>query len=342
MTQAESGRAIFAFASQAAVDALLVDPGITEFVTQREFLLVVGLDAITNRQTLERLRHLEQQSAHLTVRVFWNRTDGLFHPKIAHFRRRDGAHILIVGSGNLTPGGLRHNIEAYSVLRTGPRERLNLAAWDDFLNGHQLDIRPIDDAALERAGQNILRGGRRRRDVEPDVTPPVEEGGPSGEGAPDGHADRILVAQVPAAAGRWHQVHFNADVVAEFFRIQRNTSQRLFLRERRPSGEVVTEQPRPLVLSPVNLNPKIELGARTGEDYPDGGRPIVVFRERGLRQCDYLMLMPGESGYMQMRDLTRSLPKVGRGVPRVITDGDTLRTAWPGCPLLLPEPGAIS
>lgn len=336
--QAASWRGIFAFASRNGVDVLLLDPAVTEFLGRGTLSLIVGLDAVTNRPTLERLRELEAAFASLSVQVFWNRTTGLFHPKISHVQYRDGRQCVIVGSGNLTPGGLRENFEAYSVLRTSPDDGVDLGSWDRFLAEHADDIRAIDDEALERAARNIARGGgRRRRDVEPDIVAAEEEEaagveGPEAEGAPI--EGRVLVAQVPAAGGRWHQVHFNREVVERFFRVQPNSTQRVYLQERLNTGELGEQEVRPCVYSETNRNHKIELGSHAGADYPAAGRPVAVFRETQARAFEYMMLMPGDPGHDELIRLTEQLETVGPGLPRVMTDTATVRAAWPDCPLV--------
>jgi hypothetical protein len=85
MHGANAGKGIFAFASRDGVDSLILDEAVTTFLGQASFDLIVGIDAVTNRATLERLLELEAEYPSLKVRVFWNRTQGLFHPKIARF-----------------------------------------------------------------------------------------------------------------------------------------------------------------------------------------------------------------------------------------------------------------
>lgn len=249
LATAESWRGIFAFASRDGVDSLFLDPVTLAFLERGECSLVIGIDAVTNRGTLERLQELENNNQRLEIRVFWNPTAGLFHPKICHFRHAGGQQTVIVGSGNLTPGGMRNNFEAFSVLRTAAQERLDLSSWDDFLAAHQNALSRIDDAALERAGRNFVRGGKRRaRVVEADVIDqPVPPATPS---------SRVLVAQIPGAGGRWNQAHFNRAVVDQFFRIEPHSAQRVFLRQRRADGSLGPEEVRPLVLSGANLNQK--------------------------------------------------------------------------------------
>ena len=195
---------------------------------------------------------------------------------------------------------------------------------------HNANIRPIDEEALERAAQNIVRGGRRRRDVEPDVTTEEEE---DEESAAEPVVDRVLVAQLPEAGGRWRQAHLNRDVIDQFFQAQPNTTQRVFLTAWE-AGALAPQEVRPVIYSNTNKNMKIELGARRGVAYPTGTPPIAIFREVQVRTFRYMIVMPGEPGYQEMLGLTQTLPRLGRGLPRVPTDVNIVRAAWPACPLI--------
>ena len=44
--------------------------------------------------------------------------------------------------------------------------------------------------------------------------------------------------------------------------------------------------------------------------------------------------MPGEPGYAEMFALTETLPAVGHGLPRVITDSAVVSGAWATSPLI--------
>ena len=335
---AQSCTGIFAFASRAGVDSLISDPETQKFLGESTMSLLVGIDAVTNRRTLERLQELELEHERLSVQVFWNPTDTLFHPKVARFEYTDGRRAMIVGSGNLTPGGLRQNFEAFSVVRAAANENLDLSSWDRFLAGHVGDIRAIDEAALNRAARNVMRG-RRRRDVEPEPGAPAVPEPSAAEPAPDvelpvGRTDRFLVARVPKAGGRWHQVHFNIAVVNEFFRVQHGTTQRVYQVECRQDGTFADQEVRPCVYSEANKNLKIEIASHHGDPYPDGGPPIAVYRELQARSFAYMLLMPGDPGYDAMFELTEALPTVGQGLRRVIMDSDRIRGVWPASPLI--------
>lgn len=335
-TEAATWRGMYAFATRGGVDQLIEDPVVHEFMNRGGAIdLIVGIDAVTNRQTLERLQELEARHAEFRPRVFWNSSRGLFHPKISHFGYADGRKKLIVGSGNLTPGGLMHNFEGYSVISGGRRDRLDLSSLDAFLVRHAADIRPIDQEALERAALNVMRpvSGVPHPRV-PQPRPPAIRPAPVVPTVRATVLDRVLVAEVPDAGGRWSQSHLNAAVVQEFLRVTNLTTQRAYLTHVDAGGVRGEEKIRPVVYSTSNKNYKVEISAAKGKDYPTTGRPMLIFRERQVRCFDYMLLMPGDAGYTETVALSQALPRLGRGVRRSITDLPTLARAWPECPLL--------
>lgn len=333
--EAATWRGMYAFATRGGVDQLIEDPVVDDFMSRGgEIDLIVGIDAITNRQTLERLQELEARHRRFHPKVFWNTTRGLFHPKVSHFGYADGRNTLIVGSGNLTPGGLMHNFEGYSVISSDPCEALNLTSLDGFIARHAADIRSIDQEALERAALNVIvRAAATPRQQVP--SRPAAAAVPQIV-VPTGHAadiNRILVAQVPAAGGRWAQVHFNADIVGQYFRVTNVASQRVYLTRIEQAGLRGEEEVRPIVFSQSNKNHKIEIAAAKGLDYPDAP-PLLIFRERQVRSFDYVLVMPDEPAYVELFRLSQTLPTIGKGMRRAITDLATLERAWPTSPLL--------
>jgi hypothetical protein len=338
---ATAWQGMYAFATRGGVDQLVEDPVVQEFLGRGgEIDLIVGIDAITNRATLERLLDLAKKHAKLfRPRVFWNDSSGLFHPKISHFRFKDGHQTVIVGSGNLTPGGMQNNFEAYCVATAGPKAKLDLESLDAFLERQAANIREIDNAALERAALNVTKPIKTAKEKVPLPSPgkkPLASAKPK-EIPAKPIFDRFLIAQVPKAGDRWAQAHFNAKVIESFFRVTDVETQRVFLTPVDLAGVRGAETVRPVVYSEANKNYKIELSAAKGLDYPAEGPPVAVFRERKVRAFDYMLLMPDSAGYKPMFKLTETLEKVGRGLPRVITDSATVAKVWSTCPLLAPE-----
>ena len=320
---------MFAFASRSGVDSFIVDPEIRRFLRKSSMCLVVGIDAVTNRDALVRLQELEHSNERLNVRVFWNSTGALFHPKVARFRYPDGGQSMIVGSGNLTLGGLRQHFEAFSVMRVTADECLDTSSLDRFLADHHASLRPIDNEALERATRNIRHGPHRQSGIE------SEAPAPSGDvELPAGGTDRFLIAQIPKAGARWRQIHFNADVIEQFFRVRPDSTQRVYLVECRRNGSFAEQEVRPCVYSRTNMNYKIEIASHRGEPYPNAGRPVAVYRELQARSFAYMLLMPRDPGHKEMYTLTERLPKIGRGRPRAIANSTDIRDSWAACPLL--------
>lgn len=328
--EASAWQGIYAFATRGGVDKLIEDPVFHDFMRRGgEIDLVVGMDAITNQQALERMQELAARHRTFRPRVFWNEERGLFHPKISRFTYPNGRKKLIVGSGNLTPGGLMHNFEGYTVIAAGRRETLDISSLDAFLTRHADDIRPIDQEALDRCALNVGRPAA----VEPRVrvpTPRPRVARPAVAVA----LNRVLVAQVPAAGGRWSQVHFSGDIIEQYFRVTDVHVQRVYLTWIHADGTRGEEEVRPVIYSEVNKNHKIEIGAAKGKDYPAYGPPILLFRERQVRCFDYMLLVPADAAYAAVRKLSDELPTIGRGFRRAITNTATLAQAWPTCPLL--------
>lgn len=336
---ATAWQGMYAFATRGGVDQLVEDPVVQEFLARGgEIDLIVGIDAITNRATLERLLELAKKYAKLfRPRVFWNESSGLFHPKISHFQFKDGHQTVIVGSGNLTPGGMTHNFEAYCVATAQPKAKLDLSSLEAFLERQAANIREIDNAALERAALNVIKPIKTAK----------EKAAPTGKKqivfatpkltAVQPTFNRFLIAQVPKAGKRWAQGHFNAEVIKSFFRVTDLVTQRVFLTPVDLAGVHGSEAVRPVIYSKSNKNYKIELAAAKGLEYPEEGPPVAIFRERKVRAFDYILLMPDYAGYKPMLKLSKTLEKVGKGLPRVITDSGTVANVWNTCPLLAPE-----
>ncbi len=340
--KASDWRGLYAFATRDGVDHLIEDKVVHDLIDGGgEIDLVVGVDAVTNRATLERMQEFEQKYRGFRPKVFWNTHRGLFHPKISDFRLKGGGRMVIVGSGNLTPGGLMGNFEAYTVITAEQGDGVDFGAVEEFMERHGDGIKSIDEEVLERAARNIVRpivatrrlGARRGRVVRDTVGSHPAPG-----------FERVLVAQVPRAGNRWAQVHFNAEVIGDYFRLRRFETERVYLTHVLEDARRDEIEVRRCVFSAEsNRNHKIEIGAANDLPYPQDGRPLLVFRERRLRTCDYMLLMPGERGYGPLLDLSNRLPSPGKGLPRPVTDLVELGRAWSDCPLLYtPEAGEPS
>ncbi len=337
--QAREWRGLYAFATRDGIDQLIEDRIVQDMMSGGGRIgLVVGVDSVTNRVALERMQELEQSHRNFRASVFWNESAALFHPKVSDFVLDDGGRILIVGSGNLTPGGLRGNFEAYAVVRMERGEEVDVDAFGEFLERHAGRIRSIDEEVLERAAKNVVSPGPRTSGImATDILPRRRVGVTQARRTVARTTSRnaVLIAQVPKAGGRWGQVHFNAHVVREYFRLRSLETERVFLTGVSADATRGEVEARACVYSAgSNRNYKIEVGAAKGLAYPQSGRPVLIFVTRQLRVYDYMLVMPGDEGYGRILDLSERLPSPGRGLPRPITDVATLDRAWGDCPLL--------
>ena len=323
---ATRGLGVFAFATVTGVDLLLEHESIRALTTLGTFELVVGIDAITNRQTLERLSDIARNRKGLHPKVFWNSSGGIFHPKFCLFSNAT-RETWIVGSGNLTPRGLRDSYETFAVIRGKPTEfREMRETLRRFLDAHTSDIRDIDDEALARAAKNTFSQPVGTIELPGSSALSRKTGARAGDG-------RVLVAELPRGGTRWQQANFDRDTAREFFGvIPEGSSLRmeLFFSELDSAGLGVSEEVRRFTFT-RSKNLRVQLAAKAGAEYPDHGRPIAVFREVKPRHFVYQLLLPGDRGMTSLKDLLRK--NVSGEVRRFITSVGVLHAAWPGSPL---------
>jgi HKD family nuclease len=105
--------------------------------------VLVGIDMPTPPDAIQMLSDLQSEFPSLKVRVFQSGQQAIFHPKLAVFVRRGGGITAIVGSGNLTGGGLRHNYEAGVFIDHAATAKAFLDCFGEhFVGGHSKQITP--------------------------------------------------------------------------------------------------------------------------------------------------------------------------------------------------------
>lgn len=340
-------RGIYSWTTGKAISRVFIeDPDINEFLKHGQIELIIGIDAITTDYALKKLLELNSEYPNFVPKVFHNDVSDLFHPKISHFEFQSGEQALLVGSGNFTLTGLQTNIEAYTITTGNPQEMDFLSEWDDFLLFHSARIKEIDLETIEIAKKNRIVFARKAREIEEELSEELsgEEEEEITEEAEDivemplaarlGVTSRVLIALVPRAGGRWRQIHYNADVIQQFFHASPDSHQRVFLKEVHFDGSLGPDEFRPVVYSNSNKNLKIEVSARPGIAYPDEGAPIIVLREVGIRNFLYMLILPNDPPYNSLKAFLDDNESVGKGLKRVITDSRRLRAIWDACPLV--------
>jgi hypothetical protein len=321
---AQRGGGIFAWANAGGVKSLLEDDAFDEFLLTGNFRLFVGTDSITDPPAVERLIEISTRRPRLEVRAFMSPTSSLFHPKLAWFEH-EGHLGLIVGSGNLTMGGLRSNWEAFALLKLTGKERADaLAQIEAFLTGVTDHLLPISDPrVLERAERN---SGNERNLRTPLPTPTPK---------PDASAsvDEVLIAEIPKAGDRWAQANFDQENYEGFFGAKVGSQRRISLHHVDSAGTLGEVESRPSV-EVASQNYRFELSAARGLSYPTQGSPIGVFLRLTTGEFLYSLLLPGDSGYEEV-DALLSANWHGRAdrKRRVRFSVDQVRAAWPSSPL---------
>lgn len=133
------GGAAYAFVSREGVEILLEDDIFKKFLQQGKFQLIVGTDDITNIKTLEELKKIKNEyDDNITIKAYIHDNKcSIFHPKLMWFKYKKGGSI-VIGSGNLTLKGLRHNRETNVVVDCDEEQILSIInKWDNWLKHSQ-------------------------------------------------------------------------------------------------------------------------------------------------------------------------------------------------------------
>ena len=321
---ATRGGGVFSWTNVAGIQAFFADDAVQTYFKVGEFNLVVGVDSITDEPAVRSLTALATKLKGLRVQAFLHNTGALFHPKLAWFASSKQMTV-IVGSGNLTRGGLMSNWEAFTVTSLNGAEatlaETRLTNWLTQVDEYLVDI--ADDRVMERAKKN--KGNERA----------IKRAGAATA------ADRalnvvgnapMLIAQVPRSGDRPSQVNFDKANFESFFGASVIGSQRtIFLYEVMPDGALAEVEPRPGVAR-RSKNYSFELrGARKSSST---GHTIAVFLRFGPSDFAYVCVRPGEDGFVEMdKFLTSRWTGRSDRMKRVPSSVDDLRKVWPQSPL---------
>lgn len=307
------GNGAYAFASKGGIEILLKDSVFDSLLERGEYLLIIGIDEITNLASLETLNSIKIARPNLKVRAFYHNNKGsIFHPKLSYFKNQDDSGTLIVGSGNLTLGGLRRNREAFTLLQLSVDELQRVERyWNTWLLQSAELLKEIDSPDViskARDNQYVRRTRiiRRDQEAEIEIEDPTERTDEIEVVHQDGwqfYADsEILIAEIPRSGNRWKQANFDIDTFQQFFgATPGNNSQRILLRNINDDLSLSDIEVRPSV-SVVSQNYRFELDAASGLDYPNQGKPIGVFVKVTTRMFLYHLYMPDHPLYPELNE----------------------------------------
>lgn len=311
------GKGAYAFATKSGIEILLKDSVFDSLLDRGEYSLIVGIDEITNLASLEALSVIKDAKPNLIVKAFdHNNRGSLFHPKLSYFKNQDESGNLIIGSGNLTLGGLRRNREAFSLLQLSVDELIRIEQyWNAWLIQSDELLKDIDNAdVIRKATDNqYIRRTRIRR---PDEEVVIEEEIPV-VGLDDNeilHQDgwqfypdsEVLIAEIPRSGDRWKQANFDIETFQSFFgATPGDNSQRILLRNINDDLTLSEIEVRPSV-SVVSQNYRFELDAASGLPYPNNGKPIGIFVKVTTRMFLYHLYMPKQPLHTEINDWLQS------------------------------------
>ncbi len=311
---AYSGGGAYAFVSTGGVKLFLEDDVFEKLASNGVFKLVVGIDEITSERALKKLNDLKNRyDENLEVYAFMHDTKGsLFHPKFSWFKNARGG-ILVLGSGNLTEKGLRRNREAFSFIEVNQSEIEEIEKyWNDWLDHNNSYLKPIDDGeVLKKARLNTKIYSRIKAKVELDIEIEDQEEQEHQitqikedediEAWNFGNRDPVLIAEIPNNNVRWKQANFDKNSFVNFFgAIPGNNDLRILFRNVLGDGKLADIEVRQSV-SVSSHNWRFELGAASGKAYPTNGRPIGIFIRVSTRMFLYIIAMPTDSFYKEIR-----------------------------------------
>lgn len=323
---ASSGGGAFAFASSAGVTLLFGDPQFSQFLEQCPFELIVGVDAVTDTDALDAIQATAAMQPKLKVRAFLGTGAGcMFHPKICWFRNASGG-VCLVGSGNLTAGGLRGNYESFSVVKSG---RMQMRAfdrmWSSWSDFHRSELLLLTDVRVRKKASENAKQPRLLPKQEGDIL--VEHGkGKIVVGPAPKESAQVLIAEIPKGGSRWNQANFDLGTFRNFFGASPGRTQRILLTHVDVFGRLGSQEIRPSV-AVKSHNYRFELDAAAGE-YPAKGRPIAIFVRVATRTFRYRLLMPHTQGYRETSNYlkTHGSHEANR-VRRLLTNVRALRGA---------------
>ena len=244
---------------------------------------------------------------------------GIFHPKMAWFRH-EAEGSLVVGSGNLTGGGLWNNWEAFSVSILDDAATTTVQEqWTAWRNTNSSRLyKVLDPDVLERAAQNRTSARRKRAAPEPGAKRVADARPGAVEAMP------VLIAEIPKSGDRWKQANFHKEDYEDFFGAEVGTQRRMLFRSLQDDGSLAEVERHPSV-EVASQNYRFELGAASGLLYPTDGRPTGVFLRLKPRTFLYSISMPGGQWHEELKNYLDSASVAGRLMRRVRSDSTAVK-----------------
>ena len=346
----------YAFISAAGLELLFESNEIRNLLTNGNMKLIVGLDAITDTNSITVMHRYLDKYKGLEVLAYLSEGSGIFHPKFSCFSNNSKqSSTLVLGSGNLTLAGLRVNTEAYCIAYLSVDEAKNLLdTWEKWLENNRERLYVISDSkVIEAASRNkeirklLSTSIRKRKSVlktkavtsdlivsEKDMVDLIAEESFKGGDWSFGEHYQVLLAEIPKSGNRWKQVNFDKNSFETFFGVSTTTSSSfVILRAVNQEGKLQPIERRPNV-AVASQNYRFELSAAVGE-YPINGRPVGIFVKLGGDTFLYQLLLPNHMKYGDViKFVNEKREKPNRILSRFVITAEELAKKLPGLQIL--------
>lgn len=336
---AELGGGAFAYATRSGVKEFFSQSNIKKLAKNGEFLLVVGIDAVTNFDTICELKKQIQELEGLTVNVFLHPYNSTFHPKLSWYKSKNSVS-LVVGSGNMTTvglgksvGGRDGNWEAFYTRKLSQKNADNTTkVWRDWItdcrnNGylHTIDSKQV----LKKAAENSRYWPRN---VNKKLTKPSKATKPVTidiEGSE--YSNRVQISEI--SRNRRGQLDIGKDILRDFFGYTSNSSDHKILIQNVNLDNTLDDPETRSLFKNKSQNYRFEVNALKGRkkyiEHNDN-RPVVIFTKLGGSAYRYCILMHGNQDYA---DIIKMLgQRKGRKMRKLDTSIEELRKSAPNLP----------
>lgn len=325
------GAGVYAFASADGAMLLLEDATFSEFLHRGRFSLIVGIDEITTPKALAIIEKKSLDSNHhLSAAAFVHSSSNstLFHPKFSWFKYENGGS-LIIGSGNLTQGGLRRNYEAFAWMQLSETEIISIETeWNLWQKENTANFFDLENPIVQEITKNNaycnsqklnsikhLSVGQPRKipfsqtmdqpqdndSNDASYTVQAEEDYPAWAFAYD---SPVLIEQLTrdTTGKRAKQINFRKAPFSHFFGAQPgvNKKYRAAFKGVMPDGTVLDVEIRAAVSS-ASKNYRFDLNAVQNRPQQDS-QLIGVFIKVSERNYLYSILYPEDRGYEKLLD----------------------------------------
>jgi len=338
------GIGTYAFVTNEGLQLLIESENFEKFISKDEskFILLMGIDEVTNTRTLVKARALAEKYDKLTIKVFFDKnSSNTYHSKYSFFKTEQGG-ALVIGSGNLTLKGLRKNREAFTITEVNDIDFSKIELeWEVWLRENDEFIKDLDDEeVIMKADENAKRRQSKiqKRKKKSDNGVKIDEKINKSEDEIDAWEfetdSRVLVAEFPK--NRWGQAGFHKETIRDFYKVNielfRETL--VILRNVLADGTVNEIENRIIKYKKASKNYYFEITTPENSSYPESGqRPVVVFIEIALRTYLYMLLMPEDENYNELSEYMIS-NRAGEKCAQEIINVETLKSISPKLRLL--------